>query len=72
MTRGGEEALIKKVFNDFDINGSDSLTIDEITSMIAKLQVSVERKYVRPFFKVLDNDNSGGVEFAEFEAYLKN
>jgi len=36
-TRGGEEALIKKVYNDFDLNESGSLTMDEVTTMIAKL-----------------------------------
>ena len=38
--------------------------------MIAKLKISVERKFVYPFFKVVDADNSGGIEYAEFEAYI--
>jgi len=38
--------------------------------MIAKLKISVERKYVYPFFKILDADNSGGVEYSEFEKYI--
>jgi hypothetical protein len=38
--------------------------------MIAKLKISVERKYVYPFFKVIDSDNSGGVEYDEFERYI--
>lgn len=36
-SRGGEDLLIKKCFNDFDINGNGAMTIDEVTSMIAKL-----------------------------------
>ncbi|CDW86450.1 ef hand family protein [Stylonychia lemnae] len=62
--------LLRKVFNDFDLNQSGHLTIDEVTNMIAKLKISVERKMVYPFFKIIDNDNSGGVEFAEFERYV--
>jgi Ca2+-binding EF-hand superfamily protein len=62
--------LIRKVFSDFDLNQSGHLTIDEVTNMIAKLKISVERKMVYPFFKIIDNDNSGGVEYAEFEKYL--
>ena len=62
--------LIKKVFSDFDLNHSNHLTIDEITNMIAKLKISVERRYVYPFFKIIDADNSGGVEFPEFERYI--
>lgn len=46
--------LLQKIFNDFDLNQSGALTIDEMTNLIAKLQISVERKYVYPFFKVID------------------
>ena len=62
--------LLKKVFSDFDLNHSNHLTIDEVTNMIAKLKISVERRYVYPFFKIIDSDNSGGVEFHEFEKYI--
>lgn len=62
--------LLRKIFNDFDTNQSGALTIDEVTNLIAKLQISVERKYVYPFFKVVDADNSGSVEFEEFQAYI--
>jgi len=66
----GEQGLFKKIFNDFDLNGSESLTIDEVTNLIAKLRVSVERKYIYPFFKIVDANNSGAIEYDEFEAYL--
>jgi Ca2+-binding EF-hand superfamily protein len=64
--------LLKKVFSDFDLNQSQHLTIDEVTNMIAKLKISVERKYVYPFFKIVDADNSGGIEYPEFEHYIVN
>lgn len=38
--------------------------------MIAKLRISVERKMVYPFFKIVDANNSGGIEFDEFEKYI--
>ena len=62
--------LLKKVFSDFDLNQSGHLTIDEVTNMIAKLKISVERKFIYPFFKVVDQNNSGGIEFEEFEYYI--
>jgi Ca2+-binding EF-hand superfamily protein len=58
--------LYRKIFNDFDLNGTESLTIDEVTNMIAKLRISVERKYIYPFFKIVDANNSGAIEFEEF------
>jgi len=64
--------LLRKIHSDFDLNQSGSLTIDEVTNMIAKLKISVERKYVYPFFKVVDSDNSGGIEYPEFENYIIN
>lgn len=62
--------LIKKIHSDFDLNQSGNLTIDEVTNMIAKLKISVERKYVHPFFKYVDQDNSGTIDFPEFERYI--
>lgn len=62
--------FLKKIFNDFDLNQSGHLTIDEVTNLIAKLKISVERKYVYPFFKVVDANNSGGIELDEFVAYI--
>merc|ERR1712160_115986 len=48
-----DPAFLKKIFNDFDLNQSGHLTIDEVTNLIAKLKISVERKFVYPFFKVV-------------------
>ena len=62
--------LLRKIHSDFDLNQSGTLTIDEVTNMIAKLKISVERKYVYPFFKLVDADNSGGIEYPEFEKYI--
>ena len=63
--------LFRKIFNDFDLNGSQSLTIDEVNNLVCKLRISVERKYIYPFFKIIDRNNSGAIEYDEFEAYLQ-
>lgn len=65
-----DPSLFRKIFNDFDLNGSESLTIDEVNNLIAKLRISVERKFIYPFFKIVDANNSGAIEYEEFEAYL--
>ena len=65
-----DQTLLKKIFNDFDLNGSESLTIDEVTNLIIKLRISVERKFIYPFFKIVDANNSGAIEFEEFEKYI--
>jgi Ca2+-binding EF-hand superfamily protein len=65
-----DPALLRKIFNDFDLNGSESLTIDEVNNLVAKLRISVERKFIYPFFKCVDANNSGAIEFDEFEAFI--
>ena len=66
----GDPKLLRKIHSDFDLNQSGNLTIDEFTNMIAKLKISVERRYVYPFFKVVDQDNSGTISYDEFERYI--
>lgn len=46
------------------------MTIDEVTNLITKLRISVERKFIYPFFKIVDANNTGVVEYEEFEAYI--
>ena len=65
-----DPSLLKKIFSAFDLNGTETLTIDEVTNLIAKLRISVERKYIYPFFKIVDANNSGAIEYEEFEAYI--
>jgi Ca2+-binding EF-hand superfamily protein len=38
--------MLRKIFKDFDMNQSGTITIDEMTAMLAKLGISVERMYI--------------------------
>jgi Ca2+-binding EF-hand superfamily protein len=67
-----EEYLLRQLFESFDTNKSGDLTIDELWAMAAKLEISVERKYLAALFKVIDADNSGTIEFEEFCNFLIN
>jgi Ca2+-binding EF-hand superfamily protein len=58
------------VFKDQDHNNNGELTLDEWTNLIYKLKISVERRYVYPFFKIVDKDESGGIDQDEFTAYI--
>lgn len=62
----GDLSRLNKIFNDFDVSQSGGITLDETTNMIAKLRISVERKMVYPYFKIIDRNNSGAIEFEEF------
>ena len=49
-----EEFLLRKIFRDFDTNESGDLTVDELWAMMAKLEISCERKYLLGVFKQVD------------------
>jgi Ca2+-binding EF-hand superfamily protein len=65
-----EEFVLRKIFKDFDTNQSGTLTVDEMAAMLAKLGISVERKYITAMVKTLDTNKSGMLEFEEFATFL--
>jgi len=64
-----DEGLIKKIYDDFDLNQNGMITIDEFANMVAKLEISVERKYLRGIFREIDLNKSGAIEFDEFYTF---
>ena len=64
-----DEGLIRKIYDDFDLNQNGMITIDEFANMVAKLEISVERKYLRGIFRHIDLDKSGAIEFEEFHTF---
>lgn len=67
LTSGStDENLIRKIFDDFDLNQNEKITIDEFANMVAKLEIAVERKYLRGIFRHIDLDKSGAIEPNEF------
>jgi len=64
--QSSDEYVLRKIFNYFDVNESGNITMDELAAMMAKLQISVERKYLNGIMKHIDEDNNGAIEFNEF------
>ena len=52
--KNSDEYILRQIFKDFDTNKSGSLTIDELTNVLAKIQVSCERKYITALLKKFD------------------
>lgn len=70
LTGGSKDGnLVRKVFDDFDLNQNDMITIDEFANMVAKLEISIERKYLRGIMRGIDTNKSGAIEFDEFYAF---
>lgn len=64
--------MLRKIFQQFDTNDSGSITMDELAGLLAKLGISVERKYLVAMIEVLDSNKSGAIEFEEFANFLIN
>jgi len=64
--------MLRKIFQQFDLNESGSITMDELAGLLAKLGISVERKYLVAMIEVLDSNKSGAIEFEEFANFLIN
>jgi Ca2+-binding EF-hand superfamily protein len=62
--------MLRKIFKDFDLNQSGTLTIDEMGAMLAKLGISVDRKYINAIMRELDTNKTGMLEFEEFVTFL--
>ena len=65
-----EEFTLRKIFKQFDLNNSGTITLDEMTAMLAKIGISAERKYITCLMKVLDTNKTGMLEFEEFATFL--
>lgn len=65
-----DEYILRQVFKEFDANGNGVLTVDELANMFARLQMSVERKYLQALLNKFDRNGNGVIEFEEFCEFL--
>lgn len=61
-----EEFKLRKIFKQFDLNESGTITIEELAAMLAKLGIQIERKYIQGLLRAMDLNNNGVIEFDEF------
>ena len=67
-----DEKMVLKLFKEFNKSKSGAITIDEMISMLTRLCISAERKYMTDLFKKFDANKSGAIEFDEFGVFLKS
>lgn len=63
---------ILKLFSDFDLTQTGTITIDEFANMLAKLQIAVDRKYLRGIFRTINLTHSGTITGDEFLSFVTN
>ena len=65
-----EEMILRNIFREFDTNENGVLTADELSAMLVKLQISVDRRYISALLKQFDKNGNGVIEFDEFSHFL--
>lgn len=67
-----EEFLLRKLFKEFDINKSGYLSLDELHSLLIKLEIPINNRYLHALFVKFDKNKSGTIEFEEFVTFILN
>ena len=66
-----DERTQRRLFEEFDADGSGALDEGEIAECTRRLGVSIDRATLRKLIKEVDDDGSGKIEFEEFSSLLK-
>ena len=67
-----EEMVLRNTFREFDTNANGVLTADELSALLVRLQMSVERKYLTALLNKFDRNGNGVIEFDEFVNFMIN
>jgi calcium-binding protein CML len=61
---------VRAVFEGFDRDGSQSITVDELEAIFASFRLELSREQLQSAFSFADKDGSGEIDISEFEALL--
>jgi len=70
ISKKSDTILLKKIFGDFDKSKSGTITLDEFSAMLAKLAISIERKFLVALFNKLDKKKAGVITFEDFFQFV--
>lgn len=62
---------VTDLFRKWDKNLDGLITLDELRRALAALSVPIDEKLLKRFFKLVDVDGSGSIEFGELNAILR-
>lgn len=67
-----DEFVMRKIFREFDCNGNGSISIDELVTMLIRIEIPVQKKFLIPIFRRFDRNGNGVVEIEEFIDFVIN
>lgn len=65
-----DDVLIRKLYNEFDINKDGYIGFDEFEQILVKYGVKYDKKFLTICFKKIDINWSGVIEFQEFFDFI--
>lgn len=70
-SRYTEEYVLRDLYREF-ANSSGSLSLDQISSVLSKINLKTSQKYLQALFNKLESCSGDSVEFEEFVTYILN
>jgi|TARA_B110001450_G_scaffold189507_1_gene177666 Ca2+-binding EF-hand superfamily protein len=65
-----EEFILREIFREHDRNSNGSLSKTELGSLLNKINLKVDDKYLEALIKKLDMNGNGSIEFEEFVHFI--
>lgn len=69
--RDPHEEYLQSYFNQADADGSGEIDVDELVSLMRKIGRPVRGVEAKIAFSLMDEDNSGSIDFAEFKSWFE-
>lgn len=63
--RHTEEFVLRELFREFARDGDGAVTVAELRSMLNKLNLNADDRYLNAFINGCDKNNQGNIEFEE-------
>ena len=67
----GNEELANQLFKEYDVDGNESLDVDEIQQLLKNIGIKFEREALVNAIALFDVDGAGTLEHAEFTQFLR-
>eukprot|EP00826_Nyctotherus_ovalis_P036661 TRINITY_DN3273_c0_g1_i18.p1 TRINITY_DN3273_c0_g1~~TRINITY_DN3273_c0_g1_i18.p1 ORF type:complete len:215 (-),score=103.12 TRINITY_DN3273_c0_g1_i18:68-712(-) len=70
LAKTQDEYFLRNLLNQYDSDKSGGIDVEELTWLLYKLGIAVDRKYIEALLKRFDLNNSGAIDYEEFCSFI--